>query len=82
VELQQVPLTQQPRGQSKCITQDIVIYLEGESIFEGMIRKAPGTLFDLKSCCEVILFTSSQETLQKIAEKDWVAEVLDTQLLA
>lgn len=56
---------------------DVVIYLDGQSIFEGSIQKAPGTIFDIKQCCEVILFTSNTETIKKIAEKDWVTDILE-----
>ncbi len=55
---------------------DLIITLDEKTpIFQGEIRKAPGTLSDLQQCCEVLLFTSSEETIKQICEHDWIETV-------
>ena len=41
-------------------------------IFKGDIKKAPGTIKNAEQYCEYIVLTKSTETLEKIAENDWV----------
>eukprot|EP00826_Nyctotherus_ovalis_P002558 TRINITY_DN10514_c0_g1_i3.p1 TRINITY_DN10514_c0_g1~~TRINITY_DN10514_c0_g1_i3.p1 ORF type:complete len:653 (-),score=124.62 TRINITY_DN10514_c0_g1_i3:378-2336(-) len=51
---------------------DMVITLDGTKVFMGEIRKAPGTLSDLQSCCETILFTNDKGVKEQIAANDWI----------
>lgn len=44
--------------------------LDGRCIFDGEIRKAPGTLESPDECSEVVLFTKETEILTKIADAD------------
>ena len=46
--------------------------LDGSTVFKGEIQKAPGTLNDPESCCEIILFTENEAILQRIDFNDWI----------
>lgn len=50
----------------------ISIEFDGKLIFKGEIKKAPGNTKDPEACCEIILFTDSEQILQKIDENDWL----------
>jgi hypothetical protein len=52
----------------------ITAELDKTLIFNGEIKKAPGTAKDPESCCEIILFTDSEQILKMIDMNDWLNE--------
>jgi len=50
-------------------------HLDGRMVFRGEIRRAPGNTNDPEQCCEIILFTDSEEIFQKIDANDWLNQV-------
>lgn len=48
--------------------------LDGKMIFRGEIQKAPGNLNDPVNCCEIILFTDSDDIMSLIDDNDWLNE--------
>lgn len=58
---------------------DIRVSLDDAIIFEGQIRKAPGTLaMDTEKCCEVILFTMDEVLLDIIDSTDAMSSAFST----
>jgi len=51
---------------------DMEILLDGEPIFVGEIRRAPGVLTIPEEACEHILFTQDDTVLQAVEEHDWL----------
>lgn len=50
----------------------ITAEIDNKLIFKGEIKKAPGNAKDPEACCEIILFTESDQILQKIDSLDWL----------
>ncbi|ETV65305.1 hypothetical protein, variant [Aphanomyces astaci] len=46
------------------------VLLDGQEIFQGEIRQAPGILGAVDQCCEVILFTTDESLLSMIEQVD------------
>eukprot|EP00929_Paragymnodinium_shiwhaense_P020879 TRINITY_DN13777_c0_g1_i1.p1 TRINITY_DN13777_c0_g1~~TRINITY_DN13777_c0_g1_i1.p1 ORF type:complete len:1653 (+),score=426.78 TRINITY_DN13777_c0_g1_i1:112-5070(+) len=53
---------------------DLEILLDGEPIFAGEVRQAPGLLVDPEQACEHILFTQEESVLEAMEERDWLPE--------
>lgn len=51
---------------------DIKISLDDKLIFNGEIKKAPGTLKNSEKFCEYIMFTQDEAILRYIEKNDWV----------
>ena len=46
--------------------------LDERLVFRGEVAKAPGNVRDPEQCCEVLLFTESEDIMHKIDKHDWV----------
>ena len=51
---------------------DIEILLDNKTIFQGEIKKAPGTLKNSEKFCEYIMLTEDDKILNKIEKNDWL----------
>ncbi len=51
------------------------IEFDGQRVFEGEIRKAPGVTGSVEECSEVILFTTDVSLLRAIESQDRVVRV-------
>ena len=56
----------------------VQIELDGQVIFRGEIKKAPGNVKNPEDCCEIILFSEDDTVLEMIDENDWLND-LDVQ---
>ena len=56
------------------------IELDGQRVFEGEIRKAPGYVGRVEECSEVILFTTDEAVLRTIETHDRVAAEAGTDI--
>ena len=52
----------------------VQIELDGQTIFRGEIKKAPGNTKNPEDCCEIILFTEDESVLEMIDENDFSQE--------
>ena len=53
----------------------VQIELDGQPIFRGEIRKAPGNTKNPEDCCEILLFTEDDAVLEMIDSNDWINEL-------
>ena len=51
---------------------DIRIAFDNKTIFQGEIKKAPGTLKNSEKFCEYIMFTGDEKTINNIERRDWL----------
>ena len=49
--------------------------LDGQTIFRGEIKKAPGAAKNPEDCCEIILFTEDDAVLEMIDQNDWLNDL-------
>jgi len=49
--------------------------LDGRTIFQGEISRAPGNTKDPAACCEIILFTDNDAILSRIDRNDWLNQI-------
>jgi protein JBTS26 len=49
--------------------------LDDQTIFRGEVKRAPGNTNDLGGCCELLLFTESDDVMVGIDANDWVNSV-------
>jgi len=53
----------------------IQMELDGQTIFRGEIKKAPGNTKNPEDCCEIILFTEEDAVLEMIDTNDWLNDL-------
>lgn len=53
----------------------VQIELDGQPIFRGEIRKAPGNTKNPEDCCEILLFTEDDAVLETIDSHDWLNDL-------
>lgn len=55
---------------------DLEVFLDGQAIFTGEVRRAPGVLTAPEEACEHILFTQDDSVLEAVEEHDWLPAYL------
>jgi len=56
---------------------DLSLHLDGQQIFAGEVRMAPGEMVGALDCAEIILFTMAEQVLAQIELNDEAAQIVD-----
>jgi hypothetical protein len=57
---------------------EIIVTLDGATVFTGEVSKAPGRMKDADQHCEYLMFTKDDKVLRRIEKNDWVTEYAES----